>query len=149
MIHVKYRTKSINQPYNISLNIPILIETNIHMSTKNHKMLSLLVFAVILLSRRGGKAQSSGCSNNVISGLSSCIGYLRGNSSRPLPSCCTALANVEQSQPDCLCPMLSNGASFSLGIAANRTLAMALPTTCKLSTPQCHGNIIYIHILYY
>lgn len=113
------------------------------MATKNHKMgttFLVLLGLIVVLGSRGAKAQSSGCSNNLIAGLSSCVGYLRGNSSRPLPSCCTALANVQQSQPDCLCPMLSNGATFSLGIAANRTLAMALPTTCKLQTPQCHGT---------
>lgn len=108
------------------------------MATKTYTIWSFLVLALML--SRGATAQS-GCSNNMINGLSSCISYLRGNSSRPLPSCCTSLANVQQAQPKCICPLLSNnGASATLGIAINRTLAMAMPATCKLRTPQCDGT---------
>ncbi|XP_057801011.1 non-specific lipid transfer protein GPI-anchored 5-like [Salvia miltiorrhiza] len=110
------------------------------MGSKSCRIWSFLVFAVMV--SRGGRGESAGCSNNMISGLSSCISYLRGNSSRPLPSCCASLANVQQAQPECICPMLTNnGASATLGTAINRTLAMAMPATCKLPTPQCHDDV--------
>lgn len=96
----------------------------------------VLVLALILYCR-GAMAQS-GCSN-MLTGLSSCISYATGNSSAPVPSCCTSLANVVNSQPQCLCPLLSNGAGSSLGFAINQTLALALPATCNVQTPQCNG----------
>lgn len=108
------------------------------MDTKKCRFWSYLVIGLMVGT---GCTAQSGCSNNMISGLSSCITYLRGNSTRPLPACCTSLANIQQSQPECICPMLSNnGASATLGIAINRTLAMAMPATCKLTTPHCDGT---------
>ncbi|XP_047953893.1 non-specific lipid transfer protein GPI-anchored 5-like [Salvia hispanica] len=105
------------------------------MDTKKCRFWSFLVIGLMVST---GCTAQSGCSNNMISGLSSCITYLRGNSTRPLPACCASLANIQQSQPECICPMLSNnGASATLGIAINRTLAMAMPATCKLTTPYC------------
>ena len=108
------------------------------MDTKKCRFWSFLVIGLMVST---GCTAQSGCSNNMISGLSSCITYLRGNSTRPLPACCASLANIQQSQPECICPMLSNnGASATHGIAINRTLAMAMPATCKLTTPYCDGT---------
>ncbi|KAL1539743.1 non-specific lipid transfer protein GPI-anchored 5-like [Salvia divinorum] len=106
------------------------------MDTKKCRFWSFLVIGLTVST--GCTTAQSGCSNDMVSGLSTCITYLRGNSSRPLPSCCASLANIQQSQPECICPMLSNnGASATLGIAINRTLAMAMPATCKLTIPHC------------
>ncbi|KAJ8768366.1 hypothetical protein K2173_021519 [Erythroxylum novogranatense] len=75
----------------------------------------------------------SGCTS-VIMSLAPCLNYVTGASSTPTSSCCSQLASVVRSQPRCLCDVLSGGAS-SLGITINQTLALALPSTCRVQTP--------------
>ncbi|KAI4364379.1 hypothetical protein MLD38_020477 [Melastoma candidum] len=72
------------------------------------------------------------CTNVLIS-LSPCLSYITGNSSTPSSSCCTQLATVVRSQPQCLCQVLNGGAS-SLGMNINQTQALALPAACKVQT---------------
>ncbi|KAK4797502.1 hypothetical protein SAY86_029828 [Trapa natans] len=82
----------------------------------------------------GASAQStSGCTTVLIS-LSPCLNYISGNSSIPSSSCCSQLASVVRSQPQCLCQVLNGGGS-SLGISINQTQAMALPGACSVKTP--------------
>lgn len=81
----------------------------------------------------GASAQSS-CSNVLIS-LSPCLNYITGNSSTPSSGCCTQLASVVKSNPECLCQVLGGGSS-SLGISINQTRALALPGTCNVQTPS-------------
>ncbi|KAF2314854.1 hypothetical protein GH714_036934 [Hevea brasiliensis] len=57
----------------------------------------------------------------------------------PSSTCCSQLANVVQSSPQCLCSLLNNNGP-SLGITINQTLALSLPGACKVQTPpisQC------------
>lgn len=99
-----------------------------------------LVLAVIGMLYSGGLAQSS-C-NNVITNLASCLNYVTGNSSTPSSTCCSQLANVVQSSPQCLCTLLNNNVP-SIGIPINQTLALSLPGACNVQTPpitQCKGN---------
>ncbi|GJW06511.1 sister-chromatid cohesion protein 3 [Tanacetum coccineum] len=60
--------------------------------------------SVKLLELLGSMAQS-GCTN-VLIGMSSCLNYVTGSSKTPTSSCCSSLANVVQSQPQCLCSAL-------------------------------------------
>ncbi|CAL5395435.1 unnamed protein product [Camellia sinensis] len=75
----------------------------------------------------------SGCTN-VLIGMASCLSYVTGNSSSPTSSCCSKLANVVQSQPQCLCTALGGGGSV-LGFNINQTLALSLPGACNVQTP--------------
>ncbi|PPD73281.1 hypothetical protein GOBAR_DD29788 [Gossypium barbadense] len=89
---------------------------------------------------KGALAQSS-CTN-VLTSMSPCLDYILGNSSIPSSSCCSQLANVVRSQPQCLCQVLNGGGS-SLGINVNQTQAMALPTACNVETPptsRCNAS---------
>ncbi|RWW82623.1 hypothetical protein BHE74_00008900 [Ensete ventricosum] len=78
-------------------------------------------------------AQSSSCSSAIMS-LSPCLDYITGNASTPSSSCCSQLSSVVQSEPQCICTLISSGASSasSLGITVNQTQALALPGACKL-----------------
>ncbi|KAF2300169.1 hypothetical protein GH714_010319 [Hevea brasiliensis] len=84
-------------------------------------------------------------SNNTAS-ETQCYGMLvfkphKGNSSTPSSSCCSQLASVVQSRPQCLCAMLNGGGS-SLGITINQTQALSLPGACNVQTPpvsQCNA----------
>ncbi|KAK9137396.1 hypothetical protein Sjap_007990 [Stephania japonica] len=91
-----------------------------------------LVVAVVTILLVGANAQSS-CTNVLIS-LSPCLNYITGNSSTPSSSCCSQLANVVRSQPQCLCQVLNGGGS-NLGLNINQTQALALPDACKVQTP--------------
>ncbi|KAL2349456.1 hypothetical protein Fmac_003456 [Flemingia macrophylla] len=99
-----------------------------------------LVLVVMAMLCAGAAAQSS-CTNVLVS-LSPCLNYITGNSSTPSSGCCSQLASVVRSQPQCLCQVLSGGGS-SLGININQTQALALPGACKVQTPptsQCNNN---------
>ncbi|KAH7864684.1 hypothetical protein Vadar_032577 [Vaccinium darrowii] len=91
----------------------------------------VLTLVLIVAFWRGAMAQSS-CSSVLIS-LSPCLDFIQGNTSIPSPACCTQLATVVGSQPECLCEVINN--SSSLGININRTQALALPGACNVQTP--------------
>ncbi|XP_047340386.1 non-specific lipid transfer protein GPI-anchored 5-like [Impatiens glandulifera] len=93
-------------------------------------------FAIALLAMfciGGAMAQTSSACTSVLISLSPCLNYLSGNSSTPSSSCCSQLANVVRSQPQCLCEALNGGGSSGLNI--DRTRAVALPTSCNVQTP--------------
>ncbi|OAY49742.1 non-specific lipid transfer protein GPI-anchored 5 [Manihot esculenta] len=100
------------------------------MASKGVELSLLLVLALMLC--HGATAQS-GCTNVVMS-LAPCLNYVTGNSSTPSSSCCSKLANVVQSQPQCLCALLNDGGS-SVGVNINQTLALSLPGACDVQTP--------------
>ncbi|KAL3517596.1 hypothetical protein ACH5RR_020185 [Cinchona calisaya] len=109
------------------------------MASKRIAMCLVLVQVIMLWS--GAKAQSSSSCATALMGLSPCLSYVTGNSSKPSPACCTQLGNVVQSSPACLCT-LTNGAANSMGLNINQTLALALPGACNVQTPpisQCNA----------
>ncbi|KAM7462819.1 hypothetical protein LguiA_030940 [Lonicera macranthoides] len=100
----------------------------------NQRMnMSLTLVVVVGAMLSGGATAQSDCTNVLIS-LSPCLNYITGNSSTPSSSCCTQLAIVVRSKPQCLCEVLNGGAS-SLGININQTQALALPGACNVQTP--------------
>ncbi|PHT80463.1 hypothetical protein T459_18515 [Capsicum annuum] len=101
------------------------------MASKINVMALVMVLSVAIFFN-GALGQSS-CMTTLV-GLSPCLNYVSGNSSTPSSSCCTSLAGVVQSNPQCLC-MLVNGGGSNLGIAINQTLALGLPSACNLQTP--------------
>eukprot|EP00261_Vitis_vinifera_P014446 XP_003632313.1 PREDICTED: non-specific lipid-transfer protein-like protein At2g13820 isoform X1 [Vitis vinifera] len=107
------------------------------MGTRGNQMGLALVLLTLLW--HGAMAQS-GCTR-VLIGLAPCLNYISGNSSTPSSSCCSQLANVVQSQPQCLCAALNSGGA-GLGITINQTLALQLPGACNVKTPsvsQCNA----------
>ncbi|MBA0611596.1 hypothetical protein Godav_012270, partial [Gossypium davidsonii] len=100
--------------------------------TMNGATIIVATLMIAMCLRKGALAQSS-CTN-VLTSMSPCLDYILGNSSTPSSSCCSQLANVVRSQPQCLCQVLNGGGS-SLGINVNQTQAMALPTACNVETP--------------
>lgn len=101
-----------------------------------------MVLVAMALLCAGAAAQSS-CTS-VLVNLSPCLNYITGNSSTPSSGCCSQLASVVSSQPQCLCQVLNGGGS-SLGININQTQALALPSSCNVQTPpttQCNNGKI-------
>lgn len=110
------------------------------MAPKAINVSAILVIVLIILSANAAMAQSD-CTNVLIS-MASCLNYVTGSSNTPSPSCCSALGNVVQTQPRCLCTIV-NGGGGSLGVNINRTQALALPGACKVETPpisRCNGK---------
>ncbi|KAL1816705.1 hypothetical protein ACET3Z_019279 [Daucus carota] len=106
------------------------------MASKAIEMSLVLVLVAMLC---GGAMAQSSCTSALL-GLSSCLNYITGNSSTPSSSCCSQLGNVVQSQPQCLCTVLSGGAA-ALGLNVNQTQALTLPRVCNVQTPplsQCN-----------
>lgn len=115
------------------------------MEARKMELSIVLAMVALLLWAGEAMAQSSDCSNVLIS-LSPCLNYITGNSSMPSPSCCSQLSTVVRSQPQCLCQVLNNrgGASAIGGLNVNQTLALALPGVCRIQIPpitRCNGKI--------
>uniref|UniRef100_K4AFU6 Bifunctional inhibitor/plant lipid transfer protein/seed storage helical domain-containing protein n=1 Tax=Setaria italica TaxID=4555 RepID=K4AFU6_SETIT len=94
----------------------------------------LLVAAVAAALVASSSAQSSGCTTTLIS-LYPCLNYISGNVSAPPSSCCSQLASVVQSNPQCLCAALSGDSSSLGGVTIDKTRALALPQACNVKTP--------------
>ncbi|CAL9050382.1 unnamed protein product [Musa banksii] len=104
---------------------------------------AILVAAMAAVLLAGASAQSSSCSSAIMS-LSPCLDYITGNASTPSSSCCSQLSSVVQSEPQCICTLISSGASSasSLGITVNQTQALALPSACKVQIPHSQCNAV-------
>ncbi|TYI66732.1 hypothetical protein E1A91_D09G245600v1 [Gossypium mustelinum] len=105
----------------------------------NMKIATCFIMVLMVMFSAGAKAQS-GCTTVLVS-MSPCLNFIAGNSSTPSQQCCTQLASVVRSSPQCLCEVLNGGGS-SLGINVNRTQALALPGACNVQTPPvsaCNG----------
>ncbi|KAJ6725996.1 BIFUNCTIONAL INHIBITOR/LIPID-TRANSFER PROTEIN/SEED STORAGE 2S ALBUMIN SUPERFAMILY PROTEIN [Salix purpurea] len=97
--------------------------------------------AMVLVTMLCARAMAQSDCTSVLISLSPCLNYITGNSSTPSSQCCTQLASVVRSSPQCLCQVL-NGGGASLGINVNQTQAIALPGACKVQTPpisSCNG----------
>ncbi|KAI5573348.1 hypothetical protein POPTR_010G085400v4 [Populus trichocarpa] len=105
-----------------------------------HTAMSMGLTMVLVTMLWAGAMAQSDCTNVLIS-MSPCLNYITGNSSTPSSQCCTQLASVVRSSPQCLCQVLNGGGS-SLGIEVNKTQAIALPGACNVQTPpisSCNG----------
>lgn len=114
------------------------------MAPKGIEVISLVLVIVTIFSAGDTMAQSS-CTTELLS-MASCLNYVSGTSSTPPASCCSALANVVQSNPRCLCTVLDGGSQF--GVNINSTLALSLPAVCKVQTPpvsRCKGKNLEIY----
>ncbi|XP_076918620.1 non-specific lipid transfer protein GPI-anchored 26-like [Bidens hawaiensis] len=105
-----------------------------------YKKTTMLMILVIKMAAmyHGVTAQSLVCTSVLIS-MSPCLNYI--HTSTPSTACCSQLASVVQSQPQCLCQVLNGGGS-SLGININQTQALELPKACNVQTPptsQCNA----------
>nr|XP_043611495.1 non-specific lipid transfer protein GPI-anchored 5-like [Erigeron canadensis] len=100
-------------------------------------------FVMVMLVLLCGRAiATTGCKSAIIS-LSPCINFVCGSSTTPSSTCCTQLANVVESQPRCLCKLISGGPPLT-GFTVNKTLALELPHACNIHTPpvsRCDGNV--------
>ncbi|XP_050910961.1 non-specific lipid transfer protein GPI-anchored 5 isoform X2 [Lathyrus oleraceus] len=98
-------------------------------------LLSMFFVAVSLWGVTVAQTDSS-CTNVFIS-LSPCLEYITEQTSSPSGGCCSQLASVMGSQPQCLCEVVNGGAASSIAASfnINQTRALALPTTCNVQTP--------------
>ncbi|KAF4351929.1 hypothetical protein CsatB_026285 [Cannabis sativa] len=102
---------------------------------------SFFILAVVLATSCWAMVAAQQSCTNALVGMSPCLNYITGNSSSPSSGCCSQLATVVRSEPQCLCQVLNGGGS-SLGININQTQALALPGACNVQTPplsRCNG----------
>jgi len=90
-----------------------------------------------------GGGMDSACMNSLLN-MSDCLTYVTKGSTarRPDTPCCPELAGLVDSNPICLCELLS-GAADSYGIAVDYARALALPGICRVATPPvstCTGE---------
>lgn len=95
----------------------------------------LVVVAVCLLAGSAladMDADNKACTNQLES-LSTCISYVQGTDKSPKADCCTNLKTVRETTPKCLCVLVKDSSSPSLGVSINQTLALGLPSACKVN----------------
>uniref|UniRef100_A0A7N0V104 Bifunctional inhibitor/plant lipid transfer protein/seed storage helical domain-containing protein n=1 Tax=Kalanchoe fedtschenkoi TaxID=63787 RepID=A0A7N0V104_KALFE len=70
-------------------------------------------------------------------GAADCLSYVQEGSNLTVPdkACCPELATLVNTNPICLCQLLNKGDN-SLGIAIDMKRALALPSACKVQTPD-------------
>ncbi|CAN6286553.1 unnamed protein product [Urochloa humidicola] len=93
-----------------------------------------LLAAVAAAALFASASAQSGCTTTLIS-LYPCLNYISGNVSAPPSSCCSQLASVVQTNPQCLCAALSGDSSSLGGVTIDKTRALALPQACNVKTP--------------
>ena len=105
-------------------------------------LLITVLLAVALWGVTVAQTQTQSSCTSVLISLSPCLDYITGNASVPSSACCSQLASVVGSQPQCLCEVV-NGDASSVGLNINQTLALTLPSACKVQTPpvsSCNGK---------
>ncbi|KAF6982128.1 hypothetical protein CFC21_000560 [Triticum aestivum] len=104
------------------------------MAARAVTMLALVVAAAVLAGGASAQSPTSGCTQTLI-GMSPCLNYITGNETAPSKSCCSQLASVVSSKPECLCVALNaDPAALGLG-TVNKTRALGLPDQCGVKTP--------------
>ncbi|XP_071717794.1 non-specific lipid transfer protein GPI-anchored 5-like [Rutidosis leptorrhynchoides] len=93
---------------------------------KHQKANTIMMILLVTMAALCAMAQS-GCTKELIS-MSPCINYISSNKSTPPSGCCSSLANVVQSQPQCLCQVLKSVTSN------NQTQALELPKACNVQS---------------
>ncbi|KAI4985447.1 non-specific lipid transfer protein GPI-anchored 5-like [Hordeum vulgare subsp. vulgare] len=107
------------------------------MSSSSSVLLAVAVAALLVASA----SAQSGCTAALV-GLYPCMNYISGSDTAPTKSCCSQLASVVQSQPQCLCTALGGDSSSLGGVTINKTRALELPDACNVQTPpasKCNG----------
>ncbi|MCE3049636.1 hypothetical protein HAX54_045441 [Datura stramonium] len=92
--------------------------------------ISSIFVAVVALLSLHVSAESTDC-QQVVVGLAPCLLYIKGNATSPSSGCCTQLATIVKTRPQCMCKVFSREGS-SLGVNVNQTLTLALPKACNV-----------------
>ncbi|KAJ4980084.1 hypothetical protein NE237_010864 [Protea cynaroides] len=88
------------------------------------------------LSPSATAATPSGDCTTALLNTSDCLTYVEAGSNltKPDKGCCGELAGLVDSNPICLCQLLSHSSAFGVQIDENR--ALGLPKVCRVSTPS-------------
>ncbi|KAF7847112.1 hypothetical protein BT93_L3351 [Corymbia citriodora subsp. variegata] len=97
----------------------------------------------------GGAAAQSGCFSSLV-GLVPCLSFLAKNSSATSSWCCSQVASVVQSQPQCLsmfgreAQLFLNGSEPSLNVILNQTISMCRAGSPKSSPSDLSGGSVEV-----
>jgi hypothetical protein len=108
------------------------------MKAQSHLITFFLFFFIFffcgLVCKVGAASVADKCTND-FNKVSSCLNYATGDANTPTKDCCTAVKDIRDNNPVCLCYFIQqthNGSQEikSLGIKESRLLQ--LPTACSL-----------------
>ncbi|XP_073005939.1 non-specific lipid transfer protein GPI-anchored 14-like [Typha latifolia] len=77
------------------------------------------------------------CTDELI-GLATCLTYVQGHAVAPTPDCCAGMKHVLDTKRKCLCVLIKDRDDPNVGIKMNVTLAMMVPSLCKLPANISH-----------
>ncbi|KAL3812593.1 hypothetical protein ACJIZ3_013861 [Penstemon smallii] len=96
------------------------------------EFISFVIALTIIVVPVNGQS-SSLCTGPMMRIVTPCISFLASGSnvSRPSSDCCSSIKDLMSNGQDCLCLIVTGGAPFEVPI--NRTLAISLPRSCRMS----------------
>ena len=92
---------------------------------------SLLILCLLGFASSDFASDQSECTDQLL-GLATCLTYVEGQAKAPTPDCCNGLKQVVGKSTKCLCVLIKDRNEPELGIAMNVTLALSLPTVCRV-----------------
>uniref|UniRef100_A0A0R0D311 Bifunctional inhibitor/plant lipid transfer protein/seed storage helical domain-containing protein n=1 Tax=Glycine max TaxID=3847 RepID=A0A0R0D311_SOYBN len=94
----------------------------------------LLVFAITLVlvsHAMGDSAQDKQRCAESLTGVTTCLPYLGGDTKSPTADCCSGLTQAMKTNKKCVCVILKDRDDPDLGLKINMTIAAGLPSLCK------------------
>eukprot|EP00252_Welwitschia_mirabilis_P023117 TRINITY_DN6463_c0_g1_i2.p1 TRINITY_DN6463_c0_g1~~TRINITY_DN6463_c0_g1_i2.p1 ORF type:complete len:144 (-),score=8.17 TRINITY_DN6463_c0_g1_i2:639-1070(-) len=78
-----------------------------------------------------------------------CFDFVQGKEKAPSSDCCKSLETVRNSAPKCLCILMKDSTSPSLGFSLNQTRALELPQLCKVDAniSLCPGSSFFAFLI--
>uniref|UniRef100_A0A0R0EDQ0 Bifunctional inhibitor/plant lipid transfer protein/seed storage helical domain-containing protein n=1 Tax=Glycine max TaxID=3847 RepID=A0A0R0EDQ0_SOYBN len=94
-------------------------------------LLVLAITLVLVSHAMGDSAQDKQRCAEFLTGVTTCLPYLGGDTKAPTADCCSGLTQAMKTNKKCVCVILKDRDDPDLGLKINMTIAAGLPSLCK------------------
>ncbi|XP_040869656.1 non-specific lipid transfer protein GPI-anchored 14 [Glycine max] len=109
-------------------------------------LLVLAITLVLVSHAMGDSAQDKQRCAESLTGVTTCLPYLGGDTKAPTADCSSGLTQAMKTNKKCVCVILKDRDDPDLGLKINMTIAAGLPSLCK--TPdnfsQCSATLLHL-----
>lgn len=96
-----------------------------------NKLLVLCMLVLVTLAMGSMEDDVKDCADQ-LGDLAACIPFVSGTAKMPTPECCEETQKLKAAKPKCLCVLIKESTDPSLGLPINTTLALQMPSACKI-----------------
>ncbi|KAL3535785.1 hypothetical protein ACH5RR_004246 [Cinchona calisaya] len=106
-----------------------------------HSLICIFMATLAIVAMATIEEDEKDCADQ-LTNLAACIPYVSGSAKIPTPECCEDTKKVRSAKPKCLCVLIKESTDPSLGLPINTTLALQMPTACKIDAKvsDCPSN---------